>query len=814
MNSIRRRLACLLVLFGFPLPLVAQEWRDGRLGATGVRLDRDSNIVIGEAGDFDTAGGWLTQLLKENLLLILGKDRLAGPGDRVEFVLETEAARWQDLPPESRERLTQMDSFSIDIRSVPMPRITIRGKTPVATGYGVLCFLEEELGMHWAFPGELGRCPPKSSSFLLVERTIEREPAVMGRALSGLLLSEDAVVDRRSLRDGGVLMENREFFLASDYFKSLRMRSGSVTHNMLHIFPAESSITDHPEILPKRADGSAYVPPLRSRDGRGEKRSSAWHPCYTNPKTLEIAVARGREELEAGRLFYSLGINDGRCVQCQCDQCLRVGWPDSYYQFVAQVAEQLAQDYPAQFVGVLAYGDVGIPPRDLRLPPNVLVNIAGARKEAWTGKTPHLGVYEYLYGAGFVIPNLPLDVLQENFAYYAKDRLALFRAEFYPVWAFDAPKAYIVRRMLWDPNHNVRALLREYCDRTFGDGGQAMYDYYDHAASWRAGDAKPGQWAPYWGKIWPFRDPLQFERCPPDYHAALFAHLDRAKRADLNEAERKRLEMVETFTRFSATCYQMWRLKERVFLGKPTVEDLDRARDLRAELAAVLAQLRQHPEWFLGSSVKAAGLRGREWPTAALEQQMLSVECTARQFGGGREGTTPACLADPPMLVALRRQEHPWYKPWQSQTIVVQSHVPAGFSFHSRANETIHNNDDPRYNGQYKFQWLHATGRDIAPRPDCLLVAIVEVQGRGGMLQLELESMARDLNLRKRMIGQTVLEFGASIEAKRFRVAFDPSWPGSDVAKSSLQLRLLWKPVQPEAMLRGTAVLRAMQAGK
>ncbi len=60
---------------------------------------------------------------------------------------------------------------------------------------------------------------------------------------------------------------------------------------------------------------------------------------------------------------------------------------------------------------------MGIPPHDLKLPTNVLVNIAGVRKSVWQGKAPNMGTNEYIYGAGFVIPNLPLDVIQQNFRY-------------------------------------------------------------------------------------------------------------------------------------------------------------------------------------------------------------------------------------------------------------------------------------------------------------------------------------------------------------------------------------------------------------
>ena len=118
-----------------------------------VRLQSDSDISIREEGDFDTASGWLTELLERNLLKILKKERLSGAGTPLEIILRTESPRWQQLSEGSRQRITQVDAYTIAIRSQPTPRVTIAGKTPVGTGFGTLSFLEDELGMHFDVPG-------------------------------------------------------------------------------------------------------------------------------------------------------------------------------------------------------------------------------------------------------------------------------------------------------------------------------------------------------------------------------------------------------------------------------------------------------------------------------------------------------------------------------------------------------------------------------------------------------------------------------------------------------------------------------------
>ena len=414
-----------------------------------ISLSAQNRIVITEVGSFGTAEGILTELFKQYVLLALEKADLSGSGTEVTFILKSKAEHWHELPKDEVADIRDINAFEIAIRETPQPTVTITGQTPIATGHGVLFFLEKHLGVLWAFPGELGLCLPKERSIQLEAGTESVSPWIIARVMSGLLFRDGTPASHASRAMTGVLRDQRAFFLADDYFKSLRLYPGSVTHNMIRIFPVEECKGNYPELFPIGDDGIRFVPGIKGQSQRGGGNSyQAWHPCYTNPKTVQIAIAKGKQAFEEGKLFYSLGISDGRRVQCQCAECGKVGWPHSYYRFVKQVAAALKGYSPQQMVGVLAYGDVGIPPADLELPNNVLVNVAGLRKSVWELVAPSLGTYEYIYGAGYVIPNLPLDVIRENMRYYQAHDLKMYRAEFYPVWAFDAPKAYIISRLL------------------------------------------------------------------------------------------------------------------------------------------------------------------------------------------------------------------------------------------------------------------------------------------------------------------------------------------------------------------------------
>lgn len=792
-----------------------------------IELSSDSSITITEEGPFETAAGFLSELLGDNLRLALGKNDLRGSGDRVTFVIRTRATRWHELPRDAIEDITDVDAFEITISGNPEPTVTITGQTPTAAGYGVMFFLEEHLGLFWAMPGDLGLCLPKQKSFHLKEGNRRVRPWVAARVLSGIVLRDRhaALAKQRDL--AGVVREQRSFFLADDYFKSLRLHQEAVTHNMIKIFPVEECRAKYPRLFPMTDDDTRFVPQLKESSRAGGKNAyQSWHPCYTNPKAVDVAVEKGKTAFREGRVFYSLGINDGRRVQCQCGRCREVGWPHSYYRFVNRVAESLADHHPPHTVGVLAYGDVGIPPADLKLRDNVLVNVAGVRKSLWESLAPSLGTYEYIYGAGYVIPNLPLDVISENMRYYQANDLKMYRAEFYPVWAFDAPKAFVINRLLWDPKQDVRQLLRTFCDRAFGDAGEAMNRFYEHIASIRRNDAQSGKFTPMWDRIWPFREPLQFVRCPEDLHERLFACLTDAKGKELTGRERKRLAMVEAFTEFSAVYYGMHGFKEDVFRGDANPEDaISLAVKLKDRKEAVFAQFHKHPEWFRGSSVDIEGLHGRSWPTRRIERELDAAIVTAAV----RLDEPPAKLAryvgphttTPTSLIPLRKEEHPRYKPAQHVRMDITLWQRGEFSIENAPVRFIDDDLDPRRNDQPQAQWLHGLARDLPVSPGLLYAADLDLEGQRGTILVRIQGTMRSTERDRIDFVRTTTTFDNENDNASMRIILDPlrseepsegDGPNADSQQTlNLQIHLLWRPDDLTAELHGTVRLEQLR---
>ena len=196
----------------------------------GISLSAKNRVVITEVGSFGTAEGVLTELLQQYLLLVLEKADLSGPDTEVTFILKSKAAYWHELPQDEVADIRDINAFEIAIRETPKPTVTITGQTPIATGHGVLFFLEKHLEILWAFPGELGLCLPKKRSFQLEEGTQSISPWIIARVMSGLLFRDGTTTSRASRAMTGVLRDQRAFFLADDSQSSRMPRTASAAN--------------------------------------------------------------------------------------------------------------------------------------------------------------------------------------------------------------------------------------------------------------------------------------------------------------------------------------------------------------------------------------------------------------------------------------------------------------------------------------------------------------------------------------------------------------------------------------------------------
>ena len=145
------------------------------------------------------------------------------------------------------------------------------------------------------------------------------------------------------------------------------------------------------------------------------KKRSAWQPTFSEPSVAQRAIEYANERFteRPDMKSISLSVNDGLGYS---ETDMREGklLPDGsvsisniYYKYLNAVARGIKKRWPDKYVAFFPYNLVETPP-NFKLEDNVIIFLLNEPKttyEAWKGKVKHIGIYQWLYGIGWVIPN-------------------------------------------------------------------------------------------------------------------------------------------------------------------------------------------------------------------------------------------------------------------------------------------------------------------------------------------------------------------------------------------------------------------------
>ena len=234
-----------------------------------------------------------------------------------------------------------------------------------------------------------------------------------------------------------------------------------------------------------------------------------WQPCWSNPKTAEIAVENILQQLAASKKendIYSinLDINDGGGC-CQCDKCLaavggklnsvsRMDYSNLYWKWINDIAEEVTKKYPELFINCLAYREVLEPP-DFSLHPNVIPQICreltavqnpAARKSieallsGWSQKARTVFLWDYQYGPSYYLfPRIYFHQQAKLFKMAYQYNVRGVFIEGNDFFGMEGPKHYINAKLLWNVNDDVDDLLKDWCE-SYGGKAAAPFlmEYY------------------------------------------------------------------------------------------------------------------------------------------------------------------------------------------------------------------------------------------------------------------------------------------------------------------------------------------------
>ncbi len=232
--------------------------------------------------------------------------------------------------------------------------------------------------------------------------------------------------------------------------------------------------------------------------------------CLTNPDVLRIVTGRTLDMLRQSppdrHIVTIAQMRTG--AFCECAGCRAVRdreGSDSgvLLEFVNQVADSVAAEFPDARIKTSAFGPTLQPPKSVRPRPNVMVEICTEgwefsrpypdssdsdtrtfRKhlQTWDRMTDALFVWDFTQNrSSFLQPHPNVDVLQPNVAFFARSGVTgLFaQGSRSPHSDFDMLKAYILAHAVWNPDVDGNALYTEFMDLYYGAASPYLREYLD-----------------------------------------------------------------------------------------------------------------------------------------------------------------------------------------------------------------------------------------------------------------------------------------------------------------------------------------------
>ncbi len=284
----------------------------------------------------------------------------------------------------------------------------------------------------------------------------------------------------------------------------------SFSHNLSRVVPG-TLFMEYPEFFPELG-GQRWEPP-RNRVN--------WNPDLGNPALAEyvagVAKAFFTEHPEA--MSFALGTNDG-LVYGESGETLQWVYPprwfrqrpdysDLIFQFMNAAAEHIEAEYPDRYLGALAYyWSENVPSFPLHR--QVLPFLTADRSQfydpsfkeeelalqrAWGASgAERLGIYDYSYGRGFLIPRIYMHAFSEHLGNAREAGFTDYFAEMSPSWGIDGPQPWVMAQLLQDPEQEVTALLNEYYGRFFGPAAGSMRAFFDLAERLWTEQEGPSYW--------------------------------------------------------------------------------------------------------------------------------------------------------------------------------------------------------------------------------------------------------------------------------------------------------------------------------
>jgi hypothetical protein len=358
--------------------------------------------------------------------------------------------------------------------------IFIYGGKIRGTMYGVMAFLENELGCRWYTP-EVSIVPKRNE--LVFNRFDHSEQP-------------------------GVRVRNDFYFEAFDPLWAARNRmNGSMAarqqpggvesywgvHTFYPLMPPSEFFSHHPEYY-SLIDGNRIYDHAQL--------------CLSNPDVLKTITERIRKTMRENPdyLIYDVSQNDWY-NPCQCENCQAIVKREGSESgiiiwFINQVAEAVEKEFPDKFIGTLAYQYTRTPPKNIQPRSNVVVRLCSIEccfahdfktcpenrsllrdLEKWSSIAPHMYIWDYVVNfSHYIMPYPNFKVLQPNIQTLRENNsIGIMEQAAYQSRGgeFSELRAYLISRLLWNPDCDVEKTINDFMYGYYGRAGKYIRQYFD-----------------------------------------------------------------------------------------------------------------------------------------------------------------------------------------------------------------------------------------------------------------------------------------------------------------------------------------------
>jgi len=346
--------------------------------------------------------------------------------------------------------------------------------------YGVMAFLENELGCRWYTPGV--SVIPERKELVFNRFDHSEKPGVRVRN-DFYFEAFDPVWASRNRMNGSM---------------AARQQPGGVesywgVHTFYPLMPPSEFFIDHPEyyslIDGKRIHDHAQL-------------------CLSNPDVLKIVTERIKNtmRLNPDYLIYDISQNDWY-NPCQCEKCQAIVKQEGSESgiiiwFVNQVAEAVEKEFPDKFIGTLAYQYTRTPPENIHPRSNVVVRLCSIEccfahdfkncpenrsflrdLEKWSSISPHMYIWDYVVNfSHYLMPYPNFKVLQPNIKTFRENNsIGIMEQAAYQGRGgeFSELRAYLISKLLWNPDCNVENVIDDFMYGYYGRAGKYIKQYFN-----------------------------------------------------------------------------------------------------------------------------------------------------------------------------------------------------------------------------------------------------------------------------------------------------------------------------------------------